>query len=86
MAHPARRPHQPPPRERRAEQSWVYRPGQFDAITAPTLVLTGADSEPVVRPGDLASAAIHDARIHVLDRHAHFAHKTDPDMVAEIVE
>jgi hypothetical protein len=37
-------------------------------------------------PGDLASAAIYDARIHVLDGHAHFAHKTDPDMVAEIVE
>jgi pimeloyl-ACP methyl ester carboxylesterase len=36
------------PRECRAEQTWVYRPGQFDAITAPTLLLTGSDSVPVV--------------------------------------
>jgi len=85
IARPARRrTHHPAGTPGRAALGIPARP--VDAITAPTLVLTGADSEPVVRPGDLASAAIHDARIHVLDRHAHFAHKTDPDMVAEIVE
>ena len=31
------------PRECRAEEGWVYRPGQFDAITAPTLFLTGSE-------------------------------------------
>lgn len=75
------------PRECRAEQSWVYQPGQFDAITAPTLLLTGSDSVPVVTQAtNLAAAAIPDARIHILDGHAHFAHKTDPDMVADIIE
>jgi pimeloyl-ACP methyl ester carboxylesterase len=74
------------PRECRVEQDWVYRPGQFDAINAPTLLLTGSDSLPVVtRATNLAAAAIPDARVHILDGHAHFAHKTDPDMVADII-
>jgi pimeloyl-ACP methyl ester carboxylesterase len=74
------------PRECRVEESWVYQPGQFDAITAPTLLLTGADSVPVVTVAtDLAAAAIPDADIRVLEGHSHFAHRTDPAMVAEIV-
>ncbi|WP_219090716.1 alpha/beta fold hydrolase [Streptomyces sp. JJ38] len=32
------------PREARAESEWVYRPGQFDAVTAPTLLLSGSES------------------------------------------
>ena len=36
------------PRECRVEQDWVYRPGQFDTITAPTLMLAGSDSVPVI--------------------------------------
>lgn len=74
------------PRECRAEQDWVYRPGQFATITAPTLLLTGSDSVPVVTLAtSRAAAAIPDARIHTLAGHAHFAHKTDPDMVARII-
>ena len=74
------------PRECRVEESWAYRPGQFDAITAQTLLLAGADT-----PADLskathaAAAAIPDTRIHVLEGHGHMAHKTDPAMVASIV-
>jgi pimeloyl-ACP methyl ester carboxylesterase len=74
------------PRECRVEESWAYRPGQFDAITAPTLLLAGADT-----PADLSKAthaadnAIPDTRIHVLEGHGHMAHKTDPAMVARIV-
>jgi pimeloyl-ACP methyl ester carboxylesterase len=74
------------PRECRAEEGWVYRPGQFDAITAPTLLLAGSDSVPVVRDAtDRAVAAIPGARVRVLQGHGHFAHKTDPEMVAGIV-
>jgi len=40
----------------------------------------------VTRATDLAAAAIPDARVHILDGHAHFAHKTDPDMVADIIK
>lgn len=74
------------PRECRAEASWVYRPGQFDGVTARTLFLTGSDSVPVVaRATHEAMAAIPDARVRVLDGHGHFAHKTDPTMVSAII-
>ena len=73
-------------RECRAEEAWVYQRNQFAAIAAPTLLLTGSDSVPVVTEAtDLAAAAIPDAEIRVLDGHAHFAHRTDPAMIAEIV-
>lgn len=74
------------PRECRVEETWEYRPGRFDAISAPTLLLTGSDSDPTI--GELtyrAAAAIPDAQIRVLDGHAHFAFKTDPGMVASII-
>lgn len=74
------------PRECRAEESWEYEPGRFDAITAPTLVLAGSDSVGViVEATRRASDAIPHASVHVLEGHAHFAHKTDPEMVTGIV-
>ena len=49
-------------------------------------MLTGSESVPVVAEATaLAAAAIPGAEIRVLDGHGHFAHKTDPKMVAEIV-
>jgi pimeloyl-ACP methyl ester carboxylesterase len=75
------------PRECHVEQDWVYEPGQFDSITAPTLMLTGSDSVPAVAEAtSRAAAAIPNARIHVLDGHGHFAHKTDPVMVTTLVQ
>lgn len=74
------------PRECRVEQTWEYQPGQFDAIGAPTLLLTGSESDPAI--GELtrrAAAAIPDAQIHVLEGHGHFAFKTDPGMVAAVI-
>jgi pimeloyl-ACP methyl ester carboxylesterase len=74
------------PRECRAEDSWVYQPGQLDSITAPTLLLAGSESPPVLTKAmHQAAAAIPDARIQVLEGHAHLAHKTDPAMVAAII-
>ncbi len=74
------------PREARAEENWVYRPGQFDRITVPTLLLSGSDSPPDLKKAtDDAAAAIPHARVHVLDGHAHIAHRTDPALVAAIV-
>jgi pimeloyl-ACP methyl ester carboxylesterase len=74
------------PRECRAEDGWVYEPGQFDSITAPTLMLAGSDSVPDVKAAtELAAAAIPRARVEVLDGHEHFAHKTDPEMVAALI-
>jgi pimeloyl-ACP methyl ester carboxylesterase len=73
-------------REARAEDGWVYRPGQFGGITAKTLLLSGSQSTPAIKQAtDAAAAAIPGARIHVLDGHAHIAHRTDPAIVAAIV-
>jgi pimeloyl-ACP methyl ester carboxylesterase len=44
------------------------RPGALDGITAPTLLLAGAESHPVLRQAtDRARAAIPGARVRVLD-------------------
>ena len=65
----------------------MYQPGQFDGITAPTLMLAGSDSVPTVTEATArAAAAIPDARIHTLDGHGHFAHKTDPAIVTAIIQ
>ncbi len=74
------------PRECRVEHDWAYEPGQFSTITAPTLMLAGSDSVPAVAEAtDRAAAAIPGARIQILDGHGHFAHKTDPRMVAALI-
>ena len=74
------------PRECRGESEWVYRPGQFDAIAAPTLLLAGSDSPPAQDEAtNRAADAIAGARIRVLDGHGHIAHQTDPAMVAAVV-
>jgi pimeloyl-ACP methyl ester carboxylesterase len=71
------------PRECRAEDSWDYRPGRLDGLTAPTLLLSGSET-----PADLkaaterAAAAISGARVQVLAGYAHLAHRTDPAVVA----
>jgi pimeloyl-ACP methyl ester carboxylesterase len=73
-------------RECRAEQSWVHRPGQFDGITARTLLLSGSESTPAIKQAtDAAASAIPGALVHVLDGHAHVAHRTDPALVAAVV-
>ena len=74
------------PRECWVEDRWVYQPGQFGAITAPTLLLQGSDSVPgIVEATERAAGAIPEARIQLLDGHGHFAHKTDPAMVTDLV-
>jgi pimeloyl-ACP methyl ester carboxylesterase len=74
------------PRECRVEDGWVYAPGQFDGITAPTLLLAGSDSvTEVTKATHQAAAAIPNAQIRVLDGHGHFAHKTDPAMVDALI-
>ena len=71
------------PRECRVEDAWEWRPGVFDAVTAPTLLLTGSDTDAdVAACTHRAAAAIPGAQVRVLDGHAHFAYKTDPAMVA----
>jgi pimeloyl-ACP methyl ester carboxylesterase len=74
------------PRECQTEEGWTYQPGQFDAVTARTLMLTGSETPPDV--SDLAhraAAAIPKTEIRVLEGHGHFAFQDDPAMVAAII-
>ena len=74
------------PRECRAEDGWRYRPGAFDGIAAPTLLLAGSESPPVLRQAtDRAAAAIPGAQVRILQGHAHLAIRTDPAMVAAAI-
>ncbi len=74
------------PRELRAEEGWVYRPGQFDAVAAATLVLAGSESPPEQDEASRrAAAAIPDAQMRGLEGHGHMAQQTDPAMVAGII-
>jgi len=74
------------PREVRAEVDWLYRPGQFDAVTAPTLLLAGSESPAAQEEAtQRAAEAIPDFRIRVLEGHSHIAHRTDPSFVAAII-
>ena len=50
------------PRECHAEEDWEYQPGQFDAVTAPTLFLTGVRQRPRRQPGDRTSGRRHPPR------------------------
>lgn len=73
-------------RECRVEQTWRYEPGRFDAITAPTLFLTGSETDPAISElTRRAAAAIPNAQVRVLDGHGHFAYKAAPAMVAATI-
>jgi pimeloyl-ACP methyl ester carboxylesterase len=74
------------PRECWVEHRWVYQPGQFDAIAAPTLLLQGSHSVPaIIEATERAAGAIPGARIQMLDGQGHFAHKTDPELVTALI-
>lgn len=74
------------PRECRVEHEWRYLPRQFAGISAPTLLLTGSETEPQLSElTSRAATAIPGSRIRVLKGHGHFAFKTDPAMVALII-
>jgi pimeloyl-ACP methyl ester carboxylesterase len=73
-------------REARIEDGWVHRPGEFDAITAPTLFLAGSESPPeLAAVTRQCAAAIAKARVHMLAGHGHFAYRTHPAEVAAVI-
>lgn len=74
------------PRECRVEESFRFGPGCFDGVSAPTLLVSGADSPAAVKECTRrAAAALPGAHLRILHGHAHFAHKTDPVMVSRLV-
>ena len=83
-APPRRRPDPPPGVPGRGELGVRTRAVRRDHRTA--LLLAGSDSVAALGGDAPAAAAIPDARIHVLEGHGHFAHKTDPAIVATIIQ
>lgn len=74
------------PRECRVEDGWAYRPGCFDRMSAPALLLSGSGSPPaLIEATHRAAAAVPGARVQRLEGHAHLAHKADPGMIAGII-
>jgi len=73
-------------REARVEHGFVYRPGEFAAVKAATLLLSGSDSPPALRAAtERVRDALAHAAVHVLAGHGHLAHKTDPERVAVLL-
>lgn len=73
-------------REARAEQEWAYPDSRLDGVTAPALLLSGSDSTPDLRRATAAArAAVPGARVHLLQGHAHAAHRTHPADVARVL-
>ena len=74
------------PRECRAEEGWVYQPGASDAVEAPALLLSGSESgQDIKLATHRAATALPDAQIYVLEGHGHFAHRTDPQLVVDVI-
>jgi pimeloyl-ACP methyl ester carboxylesterase len=73
-------------REARIEDGWDLRPGPFETIFAPTLVLTGSESPAeLIDVAERTAAVVPGAKVHVLDGHGHFAYRFEPDLVAEVI-
>jgi pimeloyl-ACP methyl ester carboxylesterase len=73
-------------REARIEDAWVHAPGQFEAISAPTVFLSGTDSpEDLIEVTERCAAAIRGAVVHKLQDRDHFAYKSHPDELADVI-
>ena len=73
-------------REAHLEDEWVYRPGEFETISAPVLFIVGDQSPPDLKEITLNLVThVTDAQIHTLDGHGHFAYGTDPSVVADAI-
>lgn len=73
-------------REARIEDGWVHEPGQFDAISVPTVFLSGSDSPAdLTEVTGLCAAAIRGAVIRTLEGHDHFSYKTHAEEIAAVI-
>ena len=73
-------------REARIEEGWNWQSEGFAGVTVPTLLLTGSETLPeLAEITSLTAAAIPGAHVHVLAGHGHFAHVSDPGLVAQVL-
>lgn len=73
-------------REALIEDGWELRAGQFDGVSAPTVLLTGSDSPPELSELTHRTATVVPAaRVQVLDGCDHFSYRFHPDVVAAAI-
>ncbi len=73
-------------REARIEERWNWQSERFAGVTVPTLLLTGSETPPeLAEITSLTAAAIPGAHVHVLAGHGHFAHVSEPGLVAQVL-
>jgi pimeloyl-ACP methyl ester carboxylesterase len=75
------------PREERAADAYAFDPSRFVAVTVPTLLIQGGDSDPLYQEATRAVAeALRRSRIVVLEGQKHVAMNTAPErFVREVV-
>ncbi len=73
-------------REARIEEGWNWQSDRVAGVAVPTLLLTGSETPPqLAEVTSLTAAAIPGAHVHVLAGHGHFAHVSDPGLVAQVL-
>ena len=74
------------PRELRTFGEYEFDPSRFEAVTTPTLLLVGEESDPTLRAGTEAVAeALPNSRIETIEGHGHGANLTAPDRFTDEV-
>ena len=73
-------------REAHAEETFVYEPGRFASITAPTVLLSGTQSPPdLALATQHAATAIPGAIIRPIHGHGHTATQDAPALLATLI-
>ncbi len=73
-------------REARIEEGWNWQTERFADIAVPTLLLTGSETPAeLAEITSLTAATIPGAHVHVLAGHGHFAHVSEPALVAQVL-
>ena len=73
-------------REARIDEGWNWQSDRVAGVAVPTLLLTGSETPPqLAEVTSLTAAAIPGAHVHVLAGHGHFAHVSDPGLVAQVL-
>jgi pimeloyl-ACP methyl ester carboxylesterase len=73
-------------REAHIEEGWNWPSDRFAGVGVSTLLLTGSETpHELSEITSMTAAAIPGAHVHVLAGHGHFAHVSDPGLVAQVL-
>jgi pimeloyl-ACP methyl ester carboxylesterase len=73
-------------REARIEEGWNWPSDRFAGVAISTLLFTGSETpHELSEITSMTAAAIPGAHVHVLAGHGHFAHVSDPGLIAQVL-